>query len=131
MMNKNSTKLDETGNKRPFKVPEGYFDDLNKRIIDRLDSVKAEVPRKVSLWERTKPVLYLAAMFAGIALMFNVFKNNQASDTNKDQYANSLQKELYAPVLLQEEDFEEFYDYLEYQAIEQNYREAAFISDDL
>ncbi len=66
--------LSKCGRENPFKVPEGYFDqfadDLMKRLPER--TFETEAPRKVTLWDKVKPVVYLAAMFAGIAAMFAV-----------------------------------------------------------
>lgn len=127
MMNKKHPKTDEIGNKNPFKVPEGYFDKLNQQLLEQLDTTEVEVARKVNMWDRVKPWIYLAAMFCGIALMFNIFYNNQPD--SEDRFAESLHKSHYQSVILSEEDYDDFYDFLEYQAIEQSYHEAAFISE--
>lgn len=57
-----------------FRVPDGYFEDLNVRIMSSLPPYP-EAPRsvKLSAWQRVKPYVYLAAMFAGIWLMMNMF----------------------------------------------------------
>lgn len=57
-----------------FKVPEGYFEELNARIMNNLPEYP-EAPKAMdlSLWQRVKPYVYLAAMFAGIWLMMNMF----------------------------------------------------------
>ena len=59
-----------------FKVPEGYFEDLKRNVMMSLP-LYPEVQRKVELsrWQRIKPYIYLAAMFAGIWLMMKVFHN--------------------------------------------------------
>lgn len=57
-----------------FTVPDGYFEELNSRIMSALPpcrEVRKEVA--VSKWQRIKPYLYLAAMFAGIWMMMKVF----------------------------------------------------------
>lgn len=55
-------------------VPDGYFEELNARIMSNLPSYP-EAPRHVEMtsWQRVKPYVYLAAMFAGIWLMMNMF----------------------------------------------------------
>lgn len=56
-------------------VPEGYFDDFRKRMMDRIPAevpAVASVPRK-TLWMKVRPYVYMAAMFAGIYLMLNIF----------------------------------------------------------
>lgn len=65
-----------------FRVPDGYFENLQKEIMDSLPAYP-EAPRHVpvSLWQRVKPYVYLAAMFAGIWLMMKVFVNVSNSST--------------------------------------------------
>ena len=59
-----------------FRVPDGYFDDLNKKIMASLPPYKvAPVMPVMSRWQRVKPYVYLAAMFAGIWVMMKVFHN--------------------------------------------------------
>lgn len=74
--------LSKCGRENPFKVPEGYFDqfadDLMKRLPER--TFEEETPRKVTLWDKVKPVVYLAAMFAGIAAMFAIGEDFMRSD---------------------------------------------------
>lgn len=68
-------RLKETFGKDPgWRVPEGYFDSFYKEIGEKLPPYKA-APEAVSLskWQRVKPYLYLAAMFAGIWMMMKVF----------------------------------------------------------
>ncbi|MDE5887548.1 MAG: hypothetical protein K2J48_11275 [Muribaculaceae bacterium] len=65
-----------------FRVPDGYFEKLQKEIMDSLPAYP-ETPRHVpvGLWQRVKPYVYLAAMFAGIWLMMKVFVNVSNSST--------------------------------------------------
>ena len=57
-----------------LKVPEGYFVDLQKNIMDSLPPYKKAEPQvEISRWQRVKPYVYLAAMFCGIWLMMKVF----------------------------------------------------------
>lgn len=55
-------------------VPDDYFEDLNRRILQTLPGYP-ERPKVVEMsrWQRFKPYVYLAAMFAGIWLMMSVF----------------------------------------------------------
>lgn len=59
-----------------FRVPDGYFDTMRKEVINNLPPYP-EAPRKVdlTLWQRLKPYVSLAAMFAGIWLMMQMFHN--------------------------------------------------------
>lgn len=65
-----------------FRVPEGYFEELNLKIMESLPPYQ-EAPRKVelSLWQRVKPYVYLAAMFAGIWMMMKVFHTVSTADS--------------------------------------------------
>ncbi len=125
-MNKKYPKTEETGNKNPYKVPEGYFDELNQNILNRLDEVTVEMPETISLWNRVKPWVYMAAMFIGIALMFKVFSGdfNPSSDKLAKSESIRLQQNYF-----EDENYEEVYDYLEYQTIKHNYRESVYISE--
>ncbi|MDE6340359.1 MAG: hypothetical protein K2K97_11320 [Muribaculaceae bacterium] len=74
-MNKQEDKLIETyGKQGGWKVPEGYFEEVYKEISAKLPDYP-EVQRHVEMtrWQRLKPFVYLAAMFAGIWLMMQVF----------------------------------------------------------
>ncbi len=76
-MNQNNQTLNEPGDKTPFKVPEGYFEDFAGRmgnIIDHTsfeDVVVAEKPvEKKSLYLTLRPIIYIAAAF--IVLFFSI-----------------------------------------------------------
>jgi len=127
-MNEEYPNLEKTGSKNPFKVPEGYFETLNQQIIDKLDTVETKETQVVSLWDKVKPLVYLAAMFAGVTVMFALFKNDLSTD---EQYAKSSSQEVNVSFSAEseEEEMDELYDYIEYQVISQHYREAAFISE--
>ncbi len=80
-MNKQEEKLIEKyGREGGWKVPEGYFESVYKEIDAKLPPYP-ETPRhvKMTAWQRVKPYVYLAAMFAGIWLMMKVFYNASGS----------------------------------------------------
>lgn len=55
-------------------VPEGYFDGLTAQIMSRLPEQPAVVqPKRRTPWQIIRPYVYMAAMFAGIWLMMNMF----------------------------------------------------------
>lgn len=62
------------GRKGPWSVPDGYFDSVCVEILDKLPEYP-EKPKPVELsrWQRLKPYVYLAAMFAGIWCMMQMF----------------------------------------------------------
>lgn len=70
------------GTKTGFTVPDNYFEDIYKRIETNLPPLPAyPKPQKLSRWQRVKPYVYLAAMFAGIWCMMKMF-NTMTSNTN-------------------------------------------------
>ncbi len=56
-------------------VPAGYFDDFSRRMMACIPSDPLPQPRVVkrTFWQYVRPYVYMAAMFAGIWLMMNVF----------------------------------------------------------
>ena len=57
-----------------MRVPEGYFAQLEKQVMQSLPDYPKHAPiRDLSRWQRMKPYVYLAAMFCGIWLMMKVF----------------------------------------------------------
>ncbi len=74
-------------------VPEGYFADFAARMADSLPTIPFEqegeatvklvrAPR--TLWQRVRPYVYMAAMFAGVWCMLKMFTN--LTSTGSDQY---------------------------------------------
>ncbi|EJX04655.1 hypothetical protein EVA_07232 [gut metagenome] len=74
-MKEEDTLLKKIGKDNAFKVPDGYFANLTSEVMNRLPDKKtntfAESP--VSMWTKVKPLLYLAAMFVGAALIIRSF----------------------------------------------------------
>ncbi len=98
-MKKTSKNFEEIGNRTPFTVPDDYFETLSAKMDERI------APKKVSLFERTKPLLYFAAMFVGfyVVISFAVRTWNQdvaptelvaESETADDVYYNYVMTEL-------------------------------------
>ncbi len=73
---------DKYGTDPGLRVPDGYFEELNLRIMASLPQYP-EAPRVVemSLWQKIKPYVYLAAMFAGIWVMMKVFHTVSSADS--------------------------------------------------
>ena len=61
------------GADNPFRVPDGYFENLTSEVMNRLpEKEKVMVERKPTTWEKVKPLLYMAAMFVGAMLLIRV-----------------------------------------------------------
>ena len=78
--------LKKLGKENSFKVPEGYFENLTSEVMNKLPE-KEKVTLKeepVSTWTRLKPLLYMAAMFIGAALIIRVASTDQKSVATDD-----------------------------------------------
>ena len=70
--------LDKIGRKDGMTVPDGYFDDFQLRMEAMLppneaaESTAAIQPPR-SFWERVRPFVYMAALFAGVWCMIKMF----------------------------------------------------------
>ena len=75
-----------------MKVPEGYFSDLERNIMNALPPYPSQRKApKLSAWQRMKPYAYLAAMFCGIWLMMKVFHTaTQPMSLNLDNPPEAL-----------------------------------------
>lgn len=71
-------KRDEFWQKMPreggFKMPDNYLDNITSRVMEQLPEQPEQETVVVSLWTKVRPILYMAAMFMGIALFLNVVK---------------------------------------------------------
>ena len=76
MKQEDSTILKKYGKDPGFKVPENYFDDFNQRMTEMLPDVEiTPVDIKPTMWQRVKPLVYMAAMFAGVWCMMTIFSH--------------------------------------------------------
>lgn len=67
------------GAENPFRVPDGYFDNLTSEVMSRLPEKEknAIAQREPTRWERVRPWLYMAAMFIGAALIIRVASSDR------------------------------------------------------
>ena len=94
MKHEDSTILKKYGKDPGFKVPENYFDDFNKKMAAMLPDVEiTPVDVKPTMWQRVRPLVYLAAMFAGVWCMMSVFSHftNPSSMDSVRAVAEKLQ----------------------------------------
>jgi len=85
----------------PFKVPDNYFEEVNRRIISATSVTDQEV-RKVSIHNKFRTIFLIAATFAGFILIsYTALKlltpvkiNSQVSEVlynvNPDSYINDI-----------------------------------------
>lgn len=73
--------LERLKGKNPFAVPEGYLEGLPAQIMSGLpEKPRQETAKRVSLAERVRPWLYMAAVFAGLGLFFKAIMTVLPSD---------------------------------------------------
>ena len=93
MKHEDSTLLKKYGKDPGFKVPENYFEDFNKRMAEMLPDVEiTPVDVKPTMWQRIKPLVYMAAMFAGVWCMMQVFSH--FTDTSSLQGVQAVAEKL-------------------------------------
>lgn len=81
-------------------VPEGYFEDFASRMMSSLPErpeltdpqARMEVPS--TLWQRIRPYVYMAAMFAGVWCMLKMF-SLMTSDTPQPFESNPVIAEAF------------------------------------
>lgn len=98
----------------PFKVPEGYMEGLTANIMSQLpEKSPNEEAKKVSLMDKVRPWIYMAAVFAGLGLFFKAIVGNehQVSKTDSLLVKNSVTVKNHSAVPGTED--EEYLEYLE------------------
>lgn len=115
--------LAEIGNKVPFKVPENYFSELNDSIMANLPEKEAPVVEVVTMWDKVKPWLYMAAMFLGLFFTIRLITNSTQPNSsnareNTASTITSSQQNYWNDVSISEE---EFFDYIETQFVDEDY----------
>lgn len=83
--------LKEAGKENPFRVPEGYFEHFTEELMSRLPEKEKTSVHTPTLWEKVRPLVYMAAMFAGAALIIRIASSyytpadNAMTDEDFDQ----------------------------------------------
>ena len=87
--------LDNINRKSGMNVPDGYFESLHDRVMQNLPEkeIIVERPAPISFWTMAKPWVYMAAMFAGIALMFKVFTWTSGDFSNSQMSAMAIEND--------------------------------------
>lgn len=110
-MKKKETNLEQFKGENPFRVPEGYFENLTTQIMSNLpeQSTQNEPAKVVSMMDRVRPWLYMAAVFVGLLLFFRALIGISGS---------SEDTQTQEPLLVHTDVSTDFYDedeeYLEY-----------------
>lgn len=117
--------LKKVPKENPFRVPEGYMEGLTARIMKQIPDEMPQIePQEVSLWEKVRPILYLAAMFVGLGLFFEAIAYFDTSE-EASIVSDSLLVNTEVPdqsLFTEEDSYNEDEDYLAY--IEDRYADA-------
>ena len=102
--------LDHLKRKNPFITPKGYMEGLTVSIMSQLPEKATEKKvKEISLMDRVRPWLYLAAVFAGLGLFFRMLVGPVQTNEENALLVKTDVTSNVLPVLLPEEE-----DYLEY-----------------
>ncbi len=123
-METNKNNLPESLKENPFKIPENYFEDFTERMMSQLPDKEFKMSEKVTMWQKVKPLVYMAAMFIGMFFTIQLFvnkstNNNQSQSTKFVDIDKHLQNDKYWNTVQVSE--EEFYKYIEDQLAEDGY----------
>ena len=114
-MEKEQNNLDRFKGKNPFTVPEGYMEDLTADIMSRLpEKPQAEV-KKISMMDRMRPWLYMAAVFAGLGLFFKAIVGIDGDQSKTDTLLVQSNDASAAISAIQDAENEVYLEYLEAQ----------------
>lgn len=86
---------EQFGQQNPFEVPQDYFDKFADSMLELIPERSADEPafkplsKRAILFNKAKPYLYLAAMFAGLYFTINVVK--QQHDNTRTAQTETLQ----------------------------------------
>ncbi len=74
--------LKKYGTQNPFAVPEGYFENFAKELMNKLpEKERIAVQEEITTWQRIKPWIYMAAMFCGLMFTVRVVVGPPKQDT--------------------------------------------------
>ena len=76
------------GKENPFKVPEGYFENIVPEIMKQLPEAEAQESVEITMWERVKHWVYMVAMFCG--LMFGLRVMMMDKPVNKEMNTDNV-----------------------------------------
>lgn len=88
-MNREPEYLKKVASRTPFRVPDGYFDGLTRQVMDALpprpETVNDALPEpEATRWQKVRPLLYLAAMMIGAALIIRIAARPAVPGSNDD-----------------------------------------------
>lgn len=116
-MKKEANNLESLKGKNPFTVPEGYFEGLTSQIMSQLPEKPQEKEKRISLMDRVRPWLYMAAVFVGLGLFFKaiVFVNTPDPNSVPDSLLVRTEAPVDSSIAFQTEEDLEYLEFIEDQ----------------
>lgn len=114
-MEKEQNNLDRFKGKNPFTVPDGYMEDLTANIMSQLPEKPQVEAKKISMMDRMRPWLYMAAVFAGLGLFFKAIVGIDGEQSKTDTLLVQSNDASTTISAIQEAENEEYLEYLEAQ----------------
>lgn len=114
-MEKEQNNLDRFKGKTPFTVPGGYMEDLTANIMSQLPEKLQVEAKKISMMDRVRPWLYMAAVFAGLGLFFKAIVGIDGGKSNTDALLVQSNDTSATISAMQATEDEEYLEYLEAQ----------------
>ncbi len=109
----------------PFKVPENYFPQFNESIMAMLPEKEVKRIKPISLWDKSKTWVYMAAMFLGLIFTMKILvTTTETSNPTNNTASTSISQENYWNDVKISED--EFFDYIETQFVDENYYDLVY-----
>ncbi|MDR1115750.1 MAG: hypothetical protein LBL33_06345 [Tannerella sp.] len=108
-----NNKLNELKDRNPFRVPEGYFENFTENMMCRLPDFPVKQPKVISIYDRVKPWLYMAAVFAGLIVLFGVLnKMMGVPSEDNDSFVKTTLPVLLPDPEAEAEENDEFLEYI-------------------
>lgn len=119
-MKKEENNLDRLKEPNPFIVPEGYMEGLTERIMSQLPEKQVKESRPISLIDRVRPWLYLAAVFAGLGFFFKAIVGIGGVDNHAatDSFLVMTESPVSSWAAIGVNEDEEYLEYLEEQYVD-------------
>lgn len=117
--------------KSPFKVPENFFEDFNKNMMEQLPK-KEHKAKVIPLWKKVLPWTAVAAVLCGVILNWSNIERVGQSLTADNQDQQNTENGLTDTMLASytEEDFYLFVeDEVRNAAVQDMYMEAIYYSE--
>lgn len=120
-MEKDVDILNKLGKDTGFKVPDGYFADFAKKMSESLPEKEFKPEQRPTLWLRIRPWVYMAAMFAGVWCMMQIFSDMKNANSRSlglnPEIADAMNDEKFV------DDYMMFGEISDYDLLDEIYNE--------